>query len=245
MYKLSDVTKNYQKGRGAVAALRGVDLVVEDGEWLAIQGPTGHGKSTLLQILGGLDRPSSGMVEFDGRDLAQLREAEVTRVRAASIGFVFQTFNLVPTLSAQENVEAALVPLRVPAASRRQRAAAALETVGLGDRLRHVPGELSGGQQQRVAIARALVKEPKVLLADEPTGNLDEDTRDEIIGLLEKLWREHGLTMVLVTHDSWVARRAQRIGVMKHGRLGFKKTAAVKQAAPVPRPAPVEEPESE
>src|SRR5581483_11410329 len=239
------VTKNYQKGRGAVAAVRDLDLVIEDGEWLAVQGRTGHGKTTLLQLLGGLDRPTSGIVEFDGQDLAQLREAQVTRVRAASIGFIFQTFNLVPTLSAAENVEAALVPLRVPAASRRQRAAAALETVGLGDRLRHVPGELSGGQQQRVAIARALVKEPKVLLADEPTGNLDEDTRDEIIGLLEKLWREHGLTMVLVTHDSWVARRAQRIGVMKHGRLGFKKTAAVKQAAPVPRPAPVEEPESE
>ena len=221
MYKLSGVTKNYAKGRETVAALRGVDLVIEDGEWLAIQGPTGHGKSTLLQILGGLDRPSGGIVDFDGRDLAQLREAEVTRVRATSIGFVFQTFNLVPTLSAQENVEAALVPLHVSAAARRQRAAVALETVGLGDRLRHVPGELSGGQQQRVAIARALVKEPKVLLADEPTGNLDEDTRDEIIGLLEVMWRERGLTMVLVTHDSTVARRAQRIGVMKNGRLSF------------------------
>jgi putative ABC transport system ATP-binding protein len=222
MYKLSGVTKNYAKGRETVAALRGVDLVIEDGEWLAIQGPTGHGKSTLLQILGGLDRPSGGIVDFDGRDLAQLREAEVTRVRAASIGFVFQTFNLVPTLSAQENVEAALVPLRVSAAARRQRAAVALEAVGLGDRLRHVPGELSGGQQQRVAIARAVVKEPKVLLADEPTGNLDEDTRDEIIGLLETMWRERGLTMVLVTHDSTVARRAQRIGVMKNGRLSFR-----------------------
>src|SRR6185503_9817448 len=142
-----------------------------------------------------------------------------------SIGFVFQTFNLVPTLSAQENVEAALVPLHVSAAARRQRAAVALETVGLGDRLRHVPGELSGGQQQRVAIARALVKEPKVLLADEPTGNLDEDTRDEIIGLLEVMWRERGLTMVLVTHDSTVARRAQRIGVMKNGRLTFRRPA--------------------
>ena len=218
MYKLSGVTKNYAKGRETVAALRGVDLVIEDGEWLAIQGPTGHGKSTLLQILGGLDRPSGGIVDFDGRDLAQLREAEVTRVRATSIGFVFQTFNLIPTLSAQENVEAALVPLHVSAAARRQRAAVALETVGLGDRLRHVPGELSGGQQQRVAIARALVKEPKVLLADEPTGNLDEDTRDEIIGLLEAMWRERGLTMVVVTHDSTVARRAQRIGVMKNGR---------------------------
>jgi putative ABC transport system ATP-binding protein len=222
MYKLSGVTKNYQKGREAVAALRGVDLVVEDGEWLAIQGPTGHGKSTLLQILGGLDRPSAGIVDFDGRDLAQLRETELTRVRAVSMGFVFQTFNLVPTLSAQENVEAALVPLRIPAGLRRQRAAAALESVGLGDRLRHLPGELSGGQQQRVAIARALVKEPKVLLADEPTGNLDEDTRDEIINLLETMWRERGLTMILVTHDSTVARRAQHIGIRKNGRLTLK-----------------------
>jgi putative ABC transport system ATP-binding protein len=228
MYKLSGVTKNYQKGRTTVAALRGVDLVIEDGEWLAIQGPTGHGKTTLLQILGGLDRPSAGIVDFDGRDLAQLREAEVTRVRAQSMGFIFQTFNLIPTLSAQENVETALVPLHVSAAARRQRAAIALETVGLGDRLRHVPGELSGGQQQRVAIARALVKEPKVLLADEPTGNLDEDTRDDIIGLLETMWRERGLTMVLVTHDTTVARRAQRIGVMKNGRLTFKQSARSK-----------------
>jgi putative ABC transport system ATP-binding protein len=222
MYKLSGVTKNYAKGRGTVAALRGVDLAVEDGEWLAVQGPTGHGKTTLLQILGGLDRPSSGVVEFDGRDLAQLREAEVTKVRAQSVGFVFQTFNLIPTLSAQENVETALVPLRVSPDARRQRAIIALEAVGLGDRLRHLPGELSGGQQQRVAIARALVKEPKVLLADEPTGNLDEDTRDEIIGLLETMWRERGLTMVLVTHDSAIARRAQRIAVMKNGRLHFR-----------------------
>jgi putative ABC transport system ATP-binding protein len=222
MYKLSGVTKNYTKGRGTVAALRGVDLVIEDGEWLAVQGPTGHGKSTLLQILGGLDRPSAGIVDFDGQDLAQLRETEVTRVRAQSIGFVFQTFNLIPTLSAQENVEAALVPLHVSAAARRQRAQIALEAVGLGDRLRHVPSELSGGQQQRVAIARALVKEPKVLLADEPTGNLDEDTRDDIIGLLETMWRERGLTMVVVTHDSSIARRAQRIGIMKNGRLTFR-----------------------
>jgi len=224
MYKLSGVTKNYRKSRVTVGALRGVDLVVEDGEWLAVQGPTGHGKSTLLQLLGGLDRPSSGIVEFDGRDLAQLREAEVTKVRAQEIGFVFQTFNLIPTLSALENVEAALVPLRVSVDARRQRATVALEAVGLGDRLRHVPSELYGGQQQRVAIARALVKEPKVLLADEPTGNLDEDTRDEIIGLLETMWRERGLTMVLVTHDSSIARRAQRIGVMKNGRLGFRKS---------------------
>jgi putative ABC transport system ATP-binding protein len=238
MYKLSAVTKNYTKGRETVAALRGIDLVVSGGEWLAIQGPTGHGKSTLLQILGGLDRPSSGTVDFDGRDLAQLRETEVTRARATSIGFVFQTFNLIPTLSAQENVEAALVPLRISAAARRRRAAVALDAVGLGDRLRHLPGELSGGQQQRVAIARALVKEPKVLLADEPTGNLDEDTRDEIIGLLETMWRERGLTMVLVTHDSTVARRAQRIGVMKNGRLNFKAARPEPARAQASRTAP-------
>ena len=219
MYKLSGVTKNYQKGNRLVAALRGVDLVVEDGEWLSVQGRTGHGKTTLLQMLGGLDRPTEGIIEFDGQDLAALRESQLTKVRASKIGFIFQTFNLVPTLSAQENVEAALVPLHVAAEQRRRWAEAALESVGLADRARHLPSELSGGQQQRVAIARALVKEPKVLLADEPTGNLDEDTRDEIIGLLERLWRERGLTLILVTHDSPVARRAQRVMVMKHGKL--------------------------
>jgi putative ABC transport system ATP-binding protein len=219
MYKLSGVTKNYQKGSRQVAALRGVDLVIEDGEWLAIQGRTGHGKTTLLQMLGGLDRPSSGIVDFDGEDLAAMREAQLTKVRAHKIGFIFQTFNLIPTLSAQENVEVALVPLHVPTAQRRLRAAAALESVGLADRAGHLPSELSGGQQQRVAIARALVKEPKVLLADEPTGNLDEDTRDEIIALLERLWRERGLTLVLVTHDSPIARRAQSIAVMRNGQL--------------------------
>ena len=222
MYKLTNVTKDYPKGRQTVHALRGVDLEIADGEWLAIQGPTGHGKSTLLQLLGGLDRPSSGSVDFDGRDLAQLRETEMTKVRAASIGFIFQTFNLIPTLSAQENVETALVPLGVSDRSRRARAAEALGSVGLADRLRHLPSELSGGQQQRVAIARALVKEPKVLLADEPTGNLDEDTRDEIIGLLEKLWQDNGLSMVVVTHDSSIARRAQRLGTMKNGKLTIK-----------------------
>jgi putative ABC transport system ATP-binding protein len=224
MYKLTNVTKDYPKGRETVHALRGVNVEIPDGEWLAIQGPTGHGKSTLLQILGGLDRPTSGSVDFDGRDLARTREAQMTKVRANSIGFIFQTFNLIPTLSAQENVETALVPLGVSGASRRARAAEALNSVGLGDRLRHLPTELSGGQQQRVAIARALVKAPTVLLADEPTGNLDEDTRDEIIGLLEKLWQDNGLTLVIVTHDSSIARRAQRLGTMRNGKLTVKQT---------------------
>ena len=222
MYKLTDVKKDYPKGRQTVHALQGVDLEIADGDWMAIQGPTGHGKSTLLQILGGLDRASSGAVLLDGTDLTRLGEGSMTKMRATTIGFIFQTFNLIPTLTAQENVETALVPLGVGAASRRSRAAEALASVGLADRARHLPSELSGGQQQRVAIARALVKEPKVLLADEPTGNLDEDTRDEIIALLEKLWRDKGLSMVMVTHDSSVARRAQRLGTMRNGKLTVK-----------------------
>jgi putative ABC transport system ATP-binding protein len=226
MYKLTGVTRDYQKGRGTVHALRGVDLEINDGDWLAIQGPTGHGKSTLLQILGGLDRATSGTVELNGGDLGALRESKLTKVRAASIGFIFQTFNLIPTLSAQENVETALVPLSVDPAERRERARQALAEVGLGDRAAHLPSELSGGQQQRVAIARALVKRPSVLLADEPTGNLDEGTRDEIMALLGDLWRERGLTLVVVTHDSSVARRAQQIGLMRDGRLQVRPAPA-------------------
>jgi putative ABC transport system ATP-binding protein len=224
MYKLTKVIKDYTRGRDVVHALRGVNVEIPDGEWLSIQGPTGHGKSTLLQLLGGLDRATSGSLELNGQDLSKLGETAMTKVRANAIGFIFQTFNLIPTLSAQENVETALVPLGVGNASRRSRAAEALASVGLSDRARHLPSELSGGQQQRVAIARALVKEPKVLLADEPTGNLDEDTRDEIIALLEKLWQDNGLTMVMVTHDSTVARRAQRLGTMRNGQLTVKQT---------------------
>jgi putative ABC transport system ATP-binding protein len=222
MYTLTGVTKDYRKGREVVHALRGVSLVIGDSEWLAIQGQTGHGKTTLLQMLGGLDRPSGGTVDLGGQNLATMRESRLTRVRASEIGFVFQTFNLIPTLSAQENVEMALVPLGVKPARRRARASQALASLGLAERARHLPSELSGGQQQRVAIARALVKEPKVLLADEPTGNLDEDTRDDIVGLLEQLWRERKLTLVIVTHDSSVARRAQRTAVMHDGVLAIR-----------------------
>ena len=222
LYRLSGVSKIYRKGGREILAVRELDLSINDGEWLAVQGKTGHGKTTLLQLLGGLDRPTRGRVEFSGRDLAGATEAQVRKVRASSFGFIFQTFNLVPTLNAHENVEAALIPLGIHLAERRARVAAALDSLGLGDRAQHLPGELSGGQQQRVAIARALVKEPRVLLADEPTGNLDEDTRDEIIGLLDTLWRERRLTLVLVSHDSSVVRRAQRIGVMSRGRLSIR-----------------------
>jgi putative ABC transport system ATP-binding protein len=219
MYKLSGVVKKYRKNGAVITALQGVDLDIADGEWLAIKGPTGHGKSTLLQILGGLDRPTAGSAEFDGASLGAMPERQVAKLRARSFGFIFQTFNLIPTLTAVENVETALVPLGTGAAEREARAEQALSAVGLGDRLRHLPSELSGGQQQRVAIARALVKEPKVLLADEPTGNLDEGTRDEIIGLLEKVWHSSGQTLVMVTHDTSVASRAQRTGLMRDGRL--------------------------
>ncbi|MFF9780566.1 ABC transporter ATP-binding protein [Streptomyces sp. NPDC013978] len=225
MYVLSGVTKRYARGKDTVTALDGVDLTIADGDRLVIQGPTGGGKSTLLQMLGGLDKPSDGSVELDGTDLARLSEAKLTTVRGENIGFVFQSFNLIPTLTAQENVETALVPLGVKAMERRERAAEALESVGLGERLGHLPAELSGGQQQRVAIARALVKRPKVLLADEPTGNLDESTRDEIMEVLQTLWKEHGLTFIMVTHDSVLARKAPRVATIRKGRITVKENA--------------------
>ncbi|MGA4866305.1 ABC transporter ATP-binding protein [Streptomyces lavendulocolor] len=222
MYQLSGVTKRYRRGKETVRALDGVDLIIEDGGRLVIQGPTGGGKSTLLQMLGGLDRPTEGRVLLDGTDLATLPEARLTRVRAEKIGFVFQGFNLVPTLTAQENVETALVPLGLKTSERRERAAEALVSVGLGERRGHLPGELSGGQQQRVAIARALVKRPAVLLADEPTGNLDESMRDEIMDLLEGLWEENGLTFVMVTHDTSLARRAPRLATIRKGQVTIR-----------------------
>ncbi|MEU6443279.1 ABC transporter ATP-binding protein [Streptomyces sp. NPDC047046] len=225
MYQLREVTKQYQRGKDTVRALAGVDLDLDDGERLVVQGPTGGGKSTLLQLLGGLDRPSAGSVSLDGTDFARLGEAKLTRLRRDHIGFVFQSFNLIPTLTAQENVETALVPLGTKTAERRERAARALASVGLGERGKHLPSELSGGQQQRVAIARALVKAPKVLLADEPTGNLDETTRDEIMDLLEGLWAEQKFTFVMVTHDSALARRAPRLITLRKGKIADEKTA--------------------
>ncbi|WP_399942246.1 ABC transporter ATP-binding protein [Streptomyces sp. BBFR25] len=227
MYELSGVSKHYTRGKATVHALDGVDLTIADGDRLVIQGPTGGGKSTLLQMLGALDRPSSGQVVLDGTDLATLPEARLTRVRSESIGFVFQSFNLIPTLTAQENVETALVPLGVKAKERREKAAEALASVGLGERLGHLPGEMSGGQQQRVAIARALVKQPKVLLADEPTGNLDESMRDEIMDVLDRMWKELGLTFVMVTHDSAIAKKAPRVATIRKGRITVKENAPV------------------
>jgi putative ABC transport system ATP-binding protein len=217
MYRLTDVTKLYAKGRGTIPAVRDLTLVIEDGEWLAVQGRTGHGKSTLLNLLGGLDRPTSGSIELDGQDLSRLREGRVTRLRAESIGFIFQTFNLVPTLSAAENVEAALIPLRAGAAERRRRVDAALDWVGLSDRARHLPGEMSGGQQQRAAIARALVINPEVIFADEPTGALDPYTGEGVMRLLRQA--AAGTTVVVVTHQPEVTRFCDRAVFLYAGRV--------------------------
>ncbi|WP_328358027.1 ABC transporter ATP-binding protein [Streptomyces sp. NBC_00457] len=225
MYELRSVTKRYTRGKESIDALDAVDLTIPDGDRLVIQGPTGGGKSTLLQMLGALDRPTAGEVVLDGTDLAKLPETRLTKVRSENIGFVFQAFNLIPTLTAQENVETALVPLGVKANERRDLAADALKSVGLGERLTHLPGEMSGGQQQRVAIARALVKQPKVLLADEPTGNLDESMRDEIMDVLESMWKELGLTFIMVTHDSAIAKKAPRLATIKKGRITVKENA--------------------
>lgn len=230
MYKLTGVSKNYRKDNATVAALQDVNLTIERGEWLAIQGRTGHGKSTLLSILGGLDRPTSGSVELDGKNLARLKQREIAQIRAHTIGFIFQSFNLIPTLTAAQNIEAGLLPLGLSPAERRSRVEQALASVKLADRGHHLPYELSGGQQQRVGIARALAKEPSVLLADEPTGNLDEDTRDDIIELLEDVRRRHNLTFVLVTHDTALADRAPRVAVMKNGRLTIRENSEKKNS---------------
>ncbi|WP_230206429.1 ABC transporter ATP-binding protein [Microbacterium gorillae] len=209
MFRLLGVSRTYrQKGR-EIRALQPTDLEIGAGEFVAIQGPTGGGKSTLLQLLGALDRPTTGQIHLAGAEIAGASSRRLTEIRAHEIGFVFQGFNLIPTLTALENVEMALEPQPLPAPERTRRAREALEHVGLADRADHLPSELSGGQQQRVAIARAIVSSPRVLLADEPTGNLDEGMRDEILDLLQRLHAE-GLTLVVVTHDSAVARRATR-----------------------------------
>jgi putative ABC transport system ATP-binding protein len=209
LYRLSGVTRRYTQGKRVVTALAGVELDIAEGDFVTIQGPTGGGKSTLLQVLGALDRPTSGEARLGDTDLATASGSRLGKVRAEEVGFVFQGFNLIPTLTAAENVDMGLEPLGLSRGERRERVAESLAHVGLADRADHRPGELSGGQQQRVAIARAIAKRPRVLLADEPTGNLDESTRDEVLAVLEQLNAE-GLTLIVVTHDSAVARRARR-----------------------------------
>ncbi|HHW51291.1 MAG TPA: ABC transporter ATP-binding protein [Pseudoclavibacter sp.] len=219
MYKLNDVSRVYQQKKRIVRALDHVTLTIPDGDFVAVQGPTGGGKSTFLQMLGALDRPTQGTITLDEVELSSASDAQLSKVRAETIGFIFQGFNLIPTLTARENVETALVPTGYSKDSATELAQSALESVGLAERGDHLPNELSGGQQQRVAIARAIIKHPKVLLADEPTGNLDEETRDDIMRVLEDLREQLGLTMVIVTHDSSVAARAKRRLYIKGGHL--------------------------
>ncbi len=222
LYELKGLTKRYvQKGKD-INALNNVDLTINTGDLISIQGPTGGGKSTLLQMLGGLDKPTSGSITLLGQNLENMSEAQLAKTRGQQIGFIFQTFNLIPTLNALENVETALVPMGVSSVERRDRSMQALELMGLADRATHLPSELSGGQQQRVAIARALVKNPDVLLADEPTGNLDQDTRDQIMDLLEGIWRDKGLTLIMVTHDSAIAKRAKTHLMIANGKVSLK-----------------------
>ena len=210
MIKLQGITRTYQMGKTEVHALRGVDLEIDKGECVAIMGPSGSGKSTLMHILGALDRPSDGVVSFDGRSIADETSEGLANIRGKKIGFVFQTFSLMPTLTALGNVELAMLFQRVPRSERHERAASLLKLVGLEDRVKHVPAELSGGQRQRVAIARALANEPQILLADEPTGNLDSKSGQQIMQLLQTLSQEHDMTVILVTHDPKIANYANR-----------------------------------
>jgi len=218
LIRLAGIQRIFEVGDEQVHALRDIDLVIERGEYLSLMGPSGSGKSTLLNVLGLLDRPSAGVYELDGRDTTSLDDVEQAAVRATKIGFVFQFFQLVPRLTAFENVELPLMLQRLPVAERRERVRAILDATGLGDRMDHRPDQLSGGQRQRVAIARATVTEPELILADEPTGNLDSTSGREVIGILERL-NGDGMTLIVVTHDQAMGRRAQRRLNMIDGRI--------------------------
>jgi putative ABC transport system ATP-binding protein len=213
------LTKQYTRGRETVDVLSGIDLAIEEGDFVALMGPSGSGKTTLLNLIGGLDHPSAGDVVVAGSSLNELSSKALARWRSENVGFVFQFYNLLPVLNAQRNVELPLLLTRLSRAERQRRAATALAIVGLADRAGHRPGELSGGQQQRVAIARAIVADPKLLVCDEPTGDLDRETADEILNLLEILNREHGKTIIMVTHDPKAAEHARRVLHMDKGAL--------------------------
>jgi putative ABC transport system ATP-binding protein len=219
LYDVRGVEKFFQRGPATVRALDGVALQIDAGEFVALEGPSGSGKTTLLQLLGALDRPTSGTVLFEGRDLGKLRDHDLADLRLRAFGFVFQQFNLIPTLTALQNVELALAPTDVSGDDLRYRAQTLLAEVGLADRAAHLPSQLSGGEQQRVAIARALVVEPRVVLADEPTGNLDTKTGADVIDLLAGLAAQHGATVVVATHDTELAARAPRRLAMRDGAM--------------------------
>ncbi len=219
LYSLEGVGRSYSKGGITVEAVRSIDLDIAPGEMVSLEGPSGSGKSTLLQLIGALDAPTRGSIRFDGRELAHESQKELTRLRSEEIGFVFQHFNLIPTLTAQENVAIAMVPSGASRSARSERAEGLLQQVGLGHRLHHLPTRLSGGEQQRVAIARALANSPRVVIADEPTGNLDSETAAEVISVLSGLRDTAGVTLILATHDDEIGRIAEHRVRLRDGSI--------------------------
>lgn len=226
LFELNNVSKKFTKGKEVITIFDNLNLAIEQGEFLAIMGPSGSGKTTLLNLLGGVDQPSAGEISFAGDRIDKLSESELARWRANNVGFIFQFYNLMPMLNAERNVELPLMLTRLSKAQRKQSVATALELVGIADRAKHMPGELSGGQQQRVAIARAVVSDPKLLLCDEPTGDLDRHTADEILEMLQLLNRDFGKTIIMVTHDPAAAKYAKRILHLDKGEF-VEKTEVV------------------
>ena len=219
MVQVRNVTKVYERGKQTVEVLHGLTLAIPKGDFVALMGPSGSGKTTLLNLIGGLDQPTAGEITVGGHRIDRLSSGDLARWRAHNVGFVFQFYNLMPVLTAEANVELPLLLTKLSAAQRKKNAAVALQVVGLADRAKHKPRELSGGQEQRVAIARALVSDPQLLVCDEPTGDLDRKTADEILGLLQVLNREHGKTIVMVTHDPKAAEFARRTLHLEKGQL--------------------------
>jgi len=226
LVSIRDLTKTYQRGPEKVKVLHGIDLDIEQGDFVALMGPSGSGKTTLLNLVGGLDTPTSGSIEVDGQRIDRLGGGQLSHWRSQNVGYIFQFYNLMPALSAQKNVELPLLLTRLSGAQRKRNAQIALQLVGLSDRTSHKPSELSGGQQQRVAIARAIVSDPKLLICDEPTGDLDRHSAEEILGLLQTLNREHGKTIVMVTHDPKAAEYASHTLHLDKGNLVEQQVAA-------------------
>ena len=226
LIEIRDLSKVYERGRQKVEVLHHVDLAVEQGDFLALMGPSGSGKTTLLNLIGGLDLPSGGSISVGGERIDQLKPGALAKWRAAKVGFVFQFYNLMPMLSAQRNVELPLLLTKLSASDRKKRASIALQLVGLADRASHKPAELSGGQQQRVSIARAIVSDPALLVCDEPTGDLDRQSAEDVLGLLRALNRDHGKTIVMVTHDPKAAEYANHTLHLDKGTLVEQTVAA-------------------
>ncbi len=232
--ELYGLRKTYDMGEAQVHALRGIDLTVTEGEFLAVMGASGSGKSTLLNILGCLDEPTAGTYLFDGRQVGRMSEQELARCRNTRLGFVFQSFNLLGSSTSLENVELPMIYSGLGRRERIRQARWALETVGLADRIRHMPWQLSGGQQQRVALARAIVARPRLLLADEPTGNLDSKTSEEVLELLARLHREEALTVIMVSHDPDIAGYAHRVVILHDGVVAYDQPAPAKGGPAIP-----------